>query len=385
MKIAIVSPYISTAEDLDYYQSQQLNLAAELVKLGEEVDVITAARKAGQPDSELFDSGVNVIRLPASYGRIEGLLRQPLMRGLWGQLRRGNYDLIQSSEDFSLSTLVCALYALRHKTRFVVYQGVYFRSRERFAGLLMTLSDLVAGSVVRRACSVAVCKTSAARRYLDGKGFGKATIIPVGVNTSVFYPDGARPENGCELLSVGNLIPLKNFDLLLEVFRLLSAMNPRARLTIVGTGPEEKRIVSYTRRHGLSDRVVLAGRVPNRELRKYYLRADLFVLLSRVEIFGMVVLEAMACGCPVVSTPTPGVADIIMDGHNGFIVGGADPGAIARRIDKILLDRDKLSLAGARALRTARRHSWTAIARQYHDLYRRHTYGGNQDCFFQKR
>jgi glycosyltransferase involved in cell wall biosynthesis len=380
MRIAIVSPYISTTDDLEYYQSQQLNLASELAGLGEEVDVITSKRSPRQPDLEVLDPGVRVVRLSPLWGRLEGLLKQPLMKGLWRQLRRGDYDVVQSSEDFSISTLVSALYALRRRRRLVVYQGVYFRSRNRLAGWLMAASDLFAGFLVRRACSVAACKTSAARRYLQDKGFRRADVIPVGVKKSAFFQTGGAAGCGSELLTVGNLIPLKNFELLLDVFRTLSSLRPGARLTIVGTGPERERIASYVERHGLEDKVVLAGRVPNDKMRKYYSKADLFVLLSRVEIFGMVMLEAMACGCPVMSTPTPGAVDIIRDGKNGFIVEGEDPGPIARRIEAILADRERLNDVAGEALRTAERHSWPAIARRYHALYRGHA--GVVKCSF---
>jgi len=367
MKIAIVSPYISTTDDLGYYQSQQINLAVELVKLGEAVDIITSKRNPEHLDFEVLDCGVRIIRLPVFFRRGETFLRQPVMMGLWKQLKRGEYEIIQSSEDFALSTFLCALFVLTARSRLIIYQGVYCRSRKRAAGALMALYDRIAGPVLRIACSAAICKTGAAKRYLEDKGFKKASVIPVGVNTSVFSPNGRTCRPACELLSVGNLIPLKNFELLLDAFRILSRLNSAARLTIVGTGPERKKIAAYVEQHGL--KVALAGKVPNGKLKEYYSRADLFLLMSRVEIFGMVMLEAMACGCPVMSTPTPGALDVIRNGHNGFIVDGDDPSRIAFRINEILLDRDRLRAVRGEAIRTARRHSWPAIARAYRSLY----------------
>jgi len=367
MKIAIVSPYISTTGDLGYYQSQQINLAAELVKFGEAVDIITSKRNPDQLDLEVLDCGVRIIRLPVFFRGGEAFLRQPVMRGLWSELKRGQYDIIQSSEDFTLSTFLCALFVLTARSRLIIYQGVYCRSRKRAAGALMALYDRIAGPVLKIACSAAICKTSAAKRYLEDKGFKKASIIPVGVNTSIFSPNGRTCRPACELLSVGNLIPLKNFELLLDTFRILSRLNSAARLTIVGTGPEGKKIATYAEQHGL--KVALAGKVPNGKLKEYYSRADLFLLMSRVEIFGMVILEAMACGCPVMSTPTPGALDVIRDGHNGFIIDTDDPSRIARRINHILLEREELRSVREEAVRTARKYSWPAIAGQYHSLY----------------
>lgn len=376
MKIAIISPYISTSEDITFYQSQQINLATEMVKLGMQVDIITLKRSSDAPNVEKLSQGVTIYRLPLLSRWMEKLLRQPVMKGLWRQLKKERYDFIQSSEDFALTTLSMALYTLLHKTRLVIYQGLYAYSNKRVIKSLMVAYDLFAGPVLRYACTEAVCKTYKARQYLQRKGFQRVRVIPVGVTMSLFFPGSREDTETSELLTVGNLIPLKNYSLLLDVFRQLSNMKPNVRLTIIGTGPEQTRIINYLKQYGLMDRVEMIKKVPNNKLQHYYSRANIFLLFSKVEVFGMVMLEAMACGCPVVATPLPGAIDVISDGVNGYIVDEDSPGHIAHHINSILADRARFVDVREEAIKTAtERYSWPVIAKQYRDLYCEHING----------
>jgi glycosyltransferase involved in cell wall biosynthesis len=105
-------------------------------------------------------------------------------------------------------------------------------------------------------------------------------------------------------------------------------------------------------------------------MQTFYSQADLLLLFSKVEIFGMVILEAMACGCPVLSTPTPGALDVITDGINGFIISNNNPTEIARRISDIFADSAKYEIIRENATRTAQeKYSWQVIANQYYEFY----------------
>ena len=132
----------------------------------------------------------------------------------------------------------------------------------------------------------------------------------------------------------------------------------------------KKQILDYIARNELMDKVCLIEKVPNRMMRHYYSNADLLLLFSKVEIFGMVILEAMACGCPVIATAVPGALDVIRDGENGFIIKGDNPFAIAERIHLLLKDGARLTLLKKAALEIAREnYSWEIIARQYYNIY----------------
>ena len=387
MKLAIVSPYISTPTNVDCYQSQQMNLALELAKLGLEVDIITGKRSSGDPQLSMIGEQIGIYRLPTIGKWLERFFNQCILIGLWKRLRVGQYDIVQSSEDCALSTLIAGIYSISAGSRLIVYQGVYRYSHRWLITALMMLYDRIAGTILRRACSVAVCKTTRAATFLRNKGYAQIRVIPVGVNTSVFHP-GERREPGREfrLLAVGNLIPLKNYPLVLNAFKQLTLLGCEARLTIIGSGPEKEKIVEFLSENRLMEKVQLLEGVPNARMRDYYVGADLLLLFSTTEIFGMVMLEAMACGCPVIATATPGAADVIVDCVNSFIVSDDDPGRIASQIAGILSNRSEWAKVREQAIRTAHEeHSWSVIAERYHNLYSEGVQTSGEDSVLSKR
>lgn len=370
MKIAIISPYISTSVRVEFYQSQQLNLAAELIKLGFNIDIITARRSPDQLDHSV-ENGVNVFRLDTAATWMESSFNMLMMRGLWRFLKRGHYDVVQCSDDCSPSTITSAFFCRRSQSRLIVYQGVYQYSSSRAKKALMMLQDLVTGPMVRRASSIAVCKTRRSADFLRKKGFGEVRVIPVGVDRTLFYPEEKLIGKRIELLAVGNLIQLKNYPLMLETVRRLTGEGHDLRLTVIGSGPERDRIAGLAGEYGLAGgRFQLLENIPNVRMRSYYTQVDLLLLLSDREVFGMVILEAMACGCPVLATPTPGAMDVIDDGVDGFIADSIRPEDLAARITGILADPEKLAGIRQRAIeKVGRGYGWEQIARRYSEIY----------------
>lgn len=370
MRIAIVSPYIATSRSPKCYQSQQINLSAELVRLGLQVDIITAKRHPDEPACSSLDEQINIYRLTTVAKSTERFLRQPIMIGLWKQLKRGKYDYIQTSEDYSFSTLIACMYAAFNQSRLIIYQGIYDYASSKILRAVTQIYDLIAGAILRRYYYVAVCKTNLASQYLRKKGYHRTKIIPVGVNTSLFYSHKQVVRKNINLLAVGNLIPLKNYPFLLDVFLKLVEVRRDVCLTIIGSGPERERIERFVLKNGLTKRIQLLENVPNDRMRIYYGQADLLLLFSKIEIFGMVILEAMACGCPVMSTPTPGASDVIIDEVNGFIVSETNPAKVADRITRIFDNPDIFERIRLEAIRTVKeKYSWQVIAEQYYELY----------------
>lgn len=377
MKIAIVSDYISSAKDLEFYQSQQLNLAVELSKLGLNVDVICARRNSTDGACEQVNEQIKIFRLSTVMSWSERFLKQPVMVGLWRRLKDGDYDIVQSSECHSISTFLSGFHALFRKKRLIIYQGVYRYSDNILVKFAMVFNNIVFRPVLKRACWIAVCKTTEARKYLQKHvKLSRTCVIPVGVDSSRFYADSKSESNSLELLAVGNLLPLKNYPLVIEVLHELAKIRPEVRLTIIGSGPDKEKIRRLVEKKNLSNKVCLIEQVPNNKMREFYNKASLMILLSKIEIFGMVILEAMACGCPVMASATPGASDVIKDNINGFIVSKMDPSDIAGRISRIFDDNMKLGIIRENAVRTIReKYLWPIIAKQYHNLYFEKTNG----------
>lgn len=141
-------------------------------------------------------------------------------------------------------------------------------------------------------------------------------------------------QHGGRILSVGRFKPVKNHPLLLQAFTQF-AQSPDARLMFLGTGPDEVALRSMVDQLGIADRVIFAGFHPDPT--PFYMTADLFVISSNYEGFGNVIVEALACGIPVVSTDCPsGPAEILENGRFGTLVPVNDAAALAAAMDASL-------------------------------------------------
>jgi glycosyltransferase involved in cell wall biosynthesis len=169
------------------------------------------------------------------------------------------------------------------------------------------------------------------------------------------------------IVAAGRLADAKNYPLLIEA---LARLQPRvaARLFILGQGDEERSIRALVAARGLDDAVVLCGFQKNPW--KYIARADVFALTSRYEGFGNVLVEAMACGVPVVATRSPGTTDIVRDGVDGLLVDRHEPEAVAAALARVLGDEALRQRLAAAARIGAARFALPVIAREYEAVFR---------------
>lgn len=170
------------------------------------------------------------------------------------------------------------------------------------------------------------------------------------------------------LLSVGRLSPEKGHEVLLQAFFKLRAQGMNATLTLVGDGSERIRLTELASSLGLGDRVRFTGVLLDDDLAEAMHAADIFVLPSHSEGFGVVLIEALATGLPVVATRSGGPEDIV-DGENGVLVDVGDPSALAAGIADVaarLTDFDAATIAE----RTAQRYSPAAVGERLVALYR---------------
>jgi phosphatidylinositol alpha-1,6-mannosyltransferase len=176
----------------------------------------------------------------------------------------------------------------------------------------------------------------------------RITIVPNGTDPDRFQPVDTsvlRHELDLEgqpiLLTVGRLVPRKGVDTTLRALPGLLETVPDAMYLVVGTGPDRERLDRLAVDIGVRDHVRFAGQVPFAHLPAYYSLADAFVMPSRearpdVEGFGLVFLEAGACGTPVVGARAGGIPDAVQDGTTGLLVPPADPKALADALTRLL-------------------------------------------------
>lgn len=224
---------------------------------------------------------------------------------------------------------------------------------------------------------IASCTDERAELLRIGGDPARIDVVPSGVNLDRFSPDGeAAPRTGCRrLLVIGRLVRRKGVD---DAIRTLAWL-PDTELVVAG-GPESGdlssdgeaiRLTELADELGVADRVHLLGRVAHHDLPALIRSADLMVCLPWYEPFGIVPLEAMACGVPVVGSAVGGLLDTVADGETGLLLPPRDPEAAATAIRRLLGD-DGLRLAMGRAGRLrAAGFGWDTVATLTEQSYQR--------------
>jgi len=203
-------------------------------------------------------------------------------------------------------------------------------------------------------------------------------VVPCGVDLDRFRPVGkarAREQLGLDpdesvLLYVGRFAALKGIDRLLEATAHLKR-NRDLRLMIVGGDgeqtPESRELTSLSRRFGILDRVTFAGRVDHEDMPLYYSAADVLALPSHYESFGLVALESLACGTPVVTTQVGAMEKIIRQDETGCVVQDASPPVLAEAVEAFLFGSKALPVEAIRA--SVLDWSWSCVASAMIDEY----------------
>jgi len=218
----------------------------------------------------------------------------------------------------------------------------------------------------------------------------KICIVPPGVDTSHFYPipaDEAKevigiPVKDRMLLFVGRIEPLKGVDTLIRAIAHMRSLGVLGRcphyLAVIGGEPavspenmdeEMKRLQELCKTLGIGELVVFLGKRDQNLLPYYYSAAEVVIMPSHYESFGMVALEAMACGTPVVASQVGGLAYLIQDQVTGMLIPDGNPEVLGETLTKLIRDSELRSQLGRQANLHAQEYSWEIIARKIKKLY----------------
>ena len=224
-------------------------------------------------------------------------------------------------------------------------------------------------------------------RFLYKATASKLVVIPPGVDVSHFYPIpadeakmyvGLKPEDRM-LLFVGRIEPLKGLDTLIQAMSSLQLpAKQRVHLAIIGGDPaaspremsaEMARLQKLCDDLCVGQTVVFLGKRDQDKLPYYYSAAELVVMPSHYESFGMVALESMACGTPVIASEVGGLAYLVKDGETGFTIPDQEPEMLCEKISWLLHDRELHASMSQRAVEYAQDYAWEKIAKQIVDVY----------------
>jgi D-inositol-3-phosphate glycosyltransferase len=366
-------------------------LARELGRRGHRVDVFTRRHSPTEDIVSELGKNARLIHLTAGDEReIHKLAIYPHLAQFVHTLEefrrsdgRRRYDVVHSHYWLSgwVGRRAAGLWDAAHLVMFHTLGAV---KNALGVGALEPQIRVVTEREVIHAADRVIAATEREQRELKhfyGATPGTIRVVPCGVNLDIFRPTdrrtgrqriGVRDDEEL-VLYVGRIEPLKGIDRLLAAVGRLQKTRP-VKLLIVGGDdrplPEFQRLKELREELGVEDSVVFVGRVAQEDLRYYYSAADVFVLPSHHESFGMVALEALACETPVVATRVGGLESVVRDGETGCLLPDNEPHSLAEAI-KELLSRTTPAIAEPGSLRASTtRFRWSEIAAAVIDEYR---------------
>ncbi len=361
MKIGIVSPYAyprpggANAHIRETYE--------RLRDLGHEVRIITAPWGDDPPARDVIQVG-QAIAVPfnGSIGRVTLSLRLEWL--VSRMLEREKFDVIHHHEPFVpfLSFQILDSAKCPHVATFHAFGGF---SVSYWAGR-------IALDRYMNKFDAKICVSSAARHFISAYFPGDYKIIPNGVDVE-FYAN-ARPfpefkDGKTNILFVGRLEPRKGAMYLLQAYAKLKPKYPGTRLIICNWGPQLGKLRRFVHDNRLQD-VLFAGRVDDIDKARFYKTADIFCAPSTgQESFGIVLLEAMAAGLPVVASDIHGYKRVVQRNVSGLLVEPKDPDGIAAALERLICEpalRVRLGEAGARR---APDFDWSHVTAQLVGVY----------------
>lgn len=363
-------------------------LAKRLVALGRPVDVFTRRTSPDLPEIESFSNGARLIHIAA--GPAEDLPKDRLYE-LLPEFQHGmqafaereaiHYDAIHSHYWLSgwVGRRLQRAWQVPHIVMFHTLGEIKNRARftEREPDLRIANERQIARTADRVVCASRDELAQLARHY--GVDPEKATVIPCGVDLGRFHAgdsEAARTDLGLGgkrvILFAGRLEALKGIDILLRACGQLPNDLDFELVIVGGDQHASKRRHSLEReaeRLGIADRVRFDGSVTQDRLVDYYRAADVCVVPSFYESFGLVALEAMACGTPVVASRVGGLTGTVRDGETGYLVSWHCPEPFAERIETLLRNEDLRARLGTRAAEVAAGFRWEVVAARIDALY----------------
>lgn len=355
-------------------------VSKRLVSQGHEVVMVTSDRGLPRGRHKERLNGIEVYRYPEYYfPGLEG----PVNPGMIRHVLRERFDVLHvHGMTPGISDLPVLIARMKRKP--VVLSYHYDATTNSWVEyLLRSFYSGVARCIIQRASVVTVLsKTYAESSPILSHFLDKVVLIPGGVDTAKFgnskqpYSDGTKNRTPLRILYVGKIIHYKGVEHLIRAMEEICRNVPESVLIMSGkAGPEtyRRKITREIASSPARDAIYWDDEwVDQEKLLEYYQDCDVFVLpsVSRREAFGLVLLEAMSAGKPVVASSLPGPCDIVEDGVNGFLVPPGNSASLAKAIIKILSDQSLRIRMGNESRRIAKQYDWDIVAEEYVEVIR---------------
>ncbi|MEO8456623.1 MAG: glycosyltransferase [Chloroflexota bacterium] len=389
-RIAVVSVHTSPLALPGTRDSGGLNvyvreLSREMAKRGHTIDIYTRRTDAATPEITVID-GTRVIQVSAGplYADKAEQRRylETFRKGVMDFAERdgAEYDVVHSH--YWMSGWVGQTLAdCWHTPHVTMFHTLAEAKNQHHLSEREPRYRIAGERVVARGADRVICASDSERETLIeeyGVSPSRLTTIPCGVDIDRFRPldtREARASLGLDqdvpvLLFIGRIEPLKGIDVLV---RAASQLDGKFQLLVVGG--DEKDATRIHELHtlaeelGVEGKVVFGDAVPHNELPRYYNAASICVVPSYYESFGLVALEAMACGVPVIASRVGGLKETVQDGRTGYLIPWRCPEPFAERLDLLLTNEPLRKSLGEEARQVAERYRWPVIAEQVEDVY----------------
>ncbi len=353
-------------------------LAVSLQRLGHEVTVFAPSYGETCPE----EAEKNVVRCRNLLSGVYGGFSVPdgFDPAIAGAFARERFDVIHVHHPVAMGNAALHLSRRFHVPLVFTYHTRYeqYLHYLKLSGAKRFVPAYIRHFAGR--CDGLIAPSPGMKRYLEEIGVtAPVTVLPTGLQEESFHPEEEKAAALREELSAGGkrlfvctarLAREKNIDFLLESLALYRhGAKEDFVLALIGEGPQEKHLRRRVGELGLDAQVCFTGRVENREIVNYCAAADLFLFPSTSETQGIVSLEAMAAGTPVLAVRATGTEDIVTDGKNGYMTG-ENPADFAGKLAELLADEKKLAVLREGARQTARGYEAGRIARRALDCYR---------------
>lgn len=373
MKILIIRTFPDKL-NLNSYNVQEVGLAKALVKKGHVCDIVlyNGKEKDYIQHYKFFNDG-DEFEFKIYWMHGYGIFKNGFMPSVKKIIPQ--YDVIQVHEYDQIMSW--NLYTKQIKPT-VIYHGPYFDKFAKGYNLKCKIFDKVFLPLRKYKDTVVISKSTLATEFLRKKGFQNVTTVGVGLDVDNFgnktqvdtFEQLNTPNKN--ILYIGKLEERRNLYFLIEVFRKLQKKDSEYKFVIIGDGEKEYRnkFLDSIKEEISNGSIEYRKKADQGELVKYYRNASILLLASQYEIFGMILLEAMYLGTPIISSVNGGSCTLIQNGYNGVIMENFDVDAWANCIQETLKDNTHLLQMKINARKTVEeRYMWDMLVNLFLSEY----------------
>lgn len=376
MKILIIKTFPQEIKTTHLtYNVQEIGLAVALRKAGHEADVLCCADDGNDHESVVEQEGV---RMTVYARKAVSFLKNGYFIGINSLLRE--YDILQTEE---YNQMFSWHLAKKYPEKTVIYHGPYYCEFNKNYNRMAKVFDALLMKRYKQLNTTFLTKSRLSMEYLCGKGLTNVKAVGVGLNTTflddtneVQVPDRVnvlRESQELKLLYIGLIEERRNAKLLVDILSRIKFKQKDTKLVLVGqygSKDYEEEFKLHLKSYGLQDNVVHIEQMEQKQLASVYRACDLFLFPSRYDIYGMVLLEAMYFGMPVISTVNGGSDMMIRNGENGFIVNNYDANIWAQKVITLANDTSLMKKIGDTAKTyICNRFTWIALVDKFITAY----------------